>query len=159
MKRPQYGGWESLSLINWFICFVSAYRRYYNIVTEEFLKIHELKISKLREGYSSKVTLAFNSWFKDEDMFIKERRLTNMKWVKLIKTLLLNMPMDLSSIISKYTPFGLTTKWKNICRCPLCLEMFSLLVDDFYSRTEKQKETEFKSAECKTQIRVEVNKH
>ena len=55
------------------------------VMAEEFRKIHEPKIQKLKGGYSANAMLVFNSWLKDIEMFIKEWKLTNMEAVQLVK--------------------------------------------------------------------------
>ena len=55
------------------------------LAAEEFRKICKLKIQKLKGGYSVNAMLVFNSWLKDIEMCIKERKLTNMEAVQLVK--------------------------------------------------------------------------
>ena len=55
------------------------------LVTEEFRKICEPKIQKLKGRYSANAMLVFNSWLKDIETCVKERKLTNMEVVQLVK--------------------------------------------------------------------------
>ena len=55
------------------------------LMAEEFRKIHEPKIQKLKGRYSANAMLVFNLWLKDIEMCIKEQKLTNMEAVQLIK--------------------------------------------------------------------------
>ena len=55
------------------------------VAVQEFKKIWELKISKLKGGYSASDTLIFNIWFKDIDMFVWDCNLTEHKAVQLVK--------------------------------------------------------------------------
>ena len=55
------------------------------LVAEEFRKSHEPKIQKLKGRYSANAMLVFNSWLKDIEMCVRERKLTNMEAVQLIK--------------------------------------------------------------------------
>ena len=56
------------------------------LVAEEFRKIREPKIQKLKGRYSANAMLVFNSWLKDIEMCVRERKLTNMEAViQLIK--------------------------------------------------------------------------
>ena len=55
------------------------------LAAEEFKKIREPKISKLKGGYSINVMLVFNSWLKDTEMCVQECRLSNLEAVQLIK--------------------------------------------------------------------------
>ena len=54
-------------------------------MAEEFRKIHEPKIQKLKGRYSANPMLVFNSWLKDIEMCVKEWKLTNMEALQLIK--------------------------------------------------------------------------
>ena len=44
------------------------------LAAEEFRKIHEPKIQKLKGGYSANAMLVFNSWLKDIEMCVRERK-------------------------------------------------------------------------------------
>ena len=55
------------------------------LAAEEFRKICEPKIQKLKGGYSANAMLVFNSWLKDIEMCVRERKLTNMEAIQLIK--------------------------------------------------------------------------
>ena len=54
------------------------------LAAEEFRKICDPKIQKLKGGYSANAMLVFNSWLKDIEMCVKERKLTNMEAVQLV---------------------------------------------------------------------------
>ena len=54
-------------------------------ITEEFRKICKPKIQKLKARYSANTMLVFNSWLKDIEMCVKERKLSNMEVVQLVK--------------------------------------------------------------------------
>ena len=51
-------------------------------VAEEFKKMREPKISKLKGGYSANAMLVFNSWLKDIKMCIQEHKLSNLEAVQ-----------------------------------------------------------------------------
>ena len=55
------------------------------LAAEEFRKIREPKIQKLKGRYSANAMLVFNSWLKDIEMCVRERKLTNMEAIQLIK--------------------------------------------------------------------------
>ena len=55
------------------------------LAAEESRKICGPKIQKLKGRYSANTMLVFNSWVKDIDMCVKERKLTNMEAVQLVK--------------------------------------------------------------------------
>ena len=56
-----------------------------HLAAEEFRKIYEPKRQKLKGGYSANAMLIFNSWLKDIKMCVKERNLTNMEAIQLVK--------------------------------------------------------------------------
>ena len=47
--------------------------------------MREPKITKLKGGYSTNVTLIFNSWLKDIEMCVFERKLSKGEAVQLVK--------------------------------------------------------------------------
>ena len=55
------------------------------LTVEEFRKICKPKIQKLKGRSSANAMLVFNSWLKDIEMCIKERKLSNMEAVQLVK--------------------------------------------------------------------------
>ena len=55
------------------------------MAAQEFKKIHEPKISKLKGGYSANATLIFNSWLKDIDRCVQDCNLTEHEAVQLVK--------------------------------------------------------------------------
>ena len=55
------------------------------LVAEEFRKICKPKIQKLKGRYSAIAMLVFNSWLKDIKLCVRERKLTNMEVIQLIK--------------------------------------------------------------------------
>ena len=48
------------------------------LVAEEFRKICKPKIQKLKGRYSANAMLVFNSWLKDIEMSVRERKLMNI---------------------------------------------------------------------------------
>ena len=55
------------------------------LMAEEFRKIREPKIQKLKGRYSANAMLVFNLWLNNIEMCMKEWKLTNMKAVQLVK--------------------------------------------------------------------------
>ena len=51
---------------------------------QEFKK-REPKITKLKGGYSTSATLIFNSWLKDIEMYVFERKLSNGNTIQLVE--------------------------------------------------------------------------
>ena len=56
-------------------------------VAQEFKKIHEPKISKLKGGYLANAALIFNSWLKVIDMCVQDHNLTENEAVQLVERL------------------------------------------------------------------------
>ena len=54
------------------------------MVVQEFKKICEPKISKLKGGYLANAALIFNSWLKDVDTCVWDCKLTEYKAVQLV---------------------------------------------------------------------------
>ena len=55
------------------------------MVAQEFKKIHEPKLLKLKGGYSANAALIFSSWIKDIDMCVLDCNLTEHEAVQLVK--------------------------------------------------------------------------
>ena len=104
---------------------------------EEFKKIHELKIQKLKGRYSANAMLVFNSWLKDIEMCVKEQKLTNMEAVQLVKDYTsegargaVEFYLDINSTWKYYKLIEhLQTSFKSG-------KTFSSLVGDFYSHIQ-----------------------
>ena len=113
------------------------------IVAEEFKKIRELKISKLKGGYSANAMLVFNSWLKDIKMCIQEQRLSNLEAVQLIKDYTSD---NVRGAVEFYLDTNSTWSYKALIEHLRTSfetgESFSSLVGDFYSRSQHNKETE-----------------
>ena len=54
-------------------------------MAEEFRKIFQPKIQKLKGGYSANAMFIFNSWLRDIEMCVRKQMLTNMEAVQLVK--------------------------------------------------------------------------
>ena len=55
------------------------------LMAEEFRKICEPKIQKLKGGYLANTMLIFNSWLKDVEICVSKQKLPNMEVVQLVK--------------------------------------------------------------------------
>ena len=58
---------------------------HYEVVVQEFKRICEPKISKLKGGYLANAALIFNSWLKDIDMCVWDCNLPEHKAEQLVK--------------------------------------------------------------------------
>ena len=113
------------------------------LVAEEFRKIHEPKIQKLKGGYSANAMLVFNSWLKDIEMCVRERKLTNMEAIQLIKDYTAE---SARGVVEFYLDTNCSWKYHELVEHLRTSfesgKSFSLLVGDFYSCTQRPRETE-----------------
>ena len=113
------------------------------LVAEEFRKIREPKISKLKGGYLANAMLVFNSWLKDIKMCIQEQRLSNMEAVQLIKDYTSD---NVRGAVEFYLDINSTWKYKALIEHLQTSfetgESFSSLVGDFYSQSQCNKQIE-----------------
>ena len=56
-----------------------------HMATQEFCKICEPKINKLKGGYSATANLIFQSWLKDIQVHVEDQTLTQREAMQLIK--------------------------------------------------------------------------
>ena len=108
------------------------------LVAEEFRKIREPKIQKLRGGYSANAMLVFNSWLKDIEMCVRERKLTNMEVVQLIKDYTAE---GARGVVEFYLDTNSTWKYHELVEhlrtsFESGKETFSSFVGDFYSHIQ-----------------------
>ena len=113
------------------------------LVAEEFRKIREPKISKLKGGNLANAMLVFNSWLKDIKTCIQEWRLSNMEAVQLIN----NYTSESAwGAVEFYLDTNSTWNYKVLIEHLRTSfetgKSFSSLVDDFYSQSQCNKETE-----------------
>ena len=55
------------------------------MATQEFCKLHEPKVNKLKGGYSATANLIFQSWLKDIQVHVEDQNLTQREAMQLIK--------------------------------------------------------------------------
>ena len=107
------------------------------LVAEEFRKIREPKIQKLKGRYSANAMLVFNSWLKDIEMCVKERNLTNMETVQLGKDY---TSEGARGAVEFYLDTTFTWKYHKLIEHLRTSfessETFSSLVGDFYSHIQ-----------------------
>ena len=107
------------------------------LVAEEFRKICEPKIQKLKGRYSDNAMLVFNSWLKDIEICVRERKLTNMEAIQLIKDYTAE---GARGMVEFY--LDTTSTWKyhklveHLRTSFESSETFSSLVRDFYSHIQ-----------------------
>ena len=107
------------------------------LVAEELRKICEPKIQKLKGRYSANPMLVFNSWLKDIEMCVKERKLTNMEAVQLVKDY---TSEGTQGVVEFYLDTNTTWKYHELIEhlrtSFKCGKTFSSLVQDFYSHVQ-----------------------
>ena len=107
------------------------------LVAEEFRKICEPKIQKLKGRYSANAMLVFNSWLKDIEMCVRERKLTNMEAIQLIKDYTAE---GARGVVEFYLDRNSTWKYHELVEHLRTSfesgETFSSLVRDFYSHIQ-----------------------
>ena len=113
------------------------------LAAEEFRKIREPKIQKLKGRYSANAMLVFNSWLKDIEMCVRERKLTNMEAIQLIKDYTAE---GARGAVEFYLDTTATWKYHELVEHLRTSfesgETFSSLVRDFYSCIQRPWETE-----------------
>ena len=113
------------------------------LVAEEFRKICKPKIQKLKGRYSANAMLVFNSWLKDIEMCVRERKLTNMEVIQLIKDYTAE---GARGTVEFYLDTNSTWKYHELVEHLRTLfessKTLSSLVRDFYSHIQQLWETE-----------------
>ena len=82
-SRPVLRPRKTLSAVKYSI--TEAAQHSLEVAAQEFKKIREPKISKLKGGYSANAALIFNCWLKDIDMCVQDHNLTEHEAVQLVK--------------------------------------------------------------------------
>ena len=113
------------------------------VAAQEFKKIREPKIAKLKVGYSANTALIFNSWLKDIDMCVQDCNLTEHEAVQLVKDYTIEHAHGAVEFYldtnDQWNYVGLIEHLRTSFESG---ETFSSLLGDFYARCQKPKETE-----------------
>ena len=115
------------------------------VVAQEFCKLCEPKINKLKGGYSATANLIFQSWLKDINIHVKDWNLTEREAIQLVKDFTaerahnevdfyMGMTVD-----DQQTFKGLVQHLKNAFQLG---ETVSELISDFYGHHQKRNESE-----------------
>ena len=116
-----------------------------HVAAHEFQKMWELKISKLKGGYSSSAGLSFQSWLKDIPVNVEDRRLTEREAIQLVKDFTAERAQDevefyMGMVAEEDQSFkGLTD---HLCDVFQSDETLSELISNFYGQSQKTRETE-----------------
>ena len=115
------------------------------VAVQEFCKLHEPKINKLKGGYSATANLIFQSWLKDINAHVEDWNLTEREAIQLVKDLTADRANDevefyMGMIADEQQSFdGLVNHLKNAFQSG---ETVSELISNFYGRSQKKNESE-----------------
>ena len=115
------------------------------VVAQEFCKLHDPKINKLKGGYSATANLIFQSWLKDINIHIQDQNLTEREAIQLVKDFTAERVRDevefyMGMIADDQQSFdGLVNHLKHAFQLG---ETMSELISDFYSHHQKKNELE-----------------
>ena len=142
------------------------------VVAQEFHKLCEPKIKKLKGGYSATANLIFQSWLKDINVHVEDQNLTEREAIQLVKDFTAERAHDevefyMGMIADDQQSFdGLVNHLKNAFQLG---ETVSELISDLYGCHQKKNELEDAFADdlqilvrkiiaCKPSFRAEANK-
>ena len=115
------------------------------MAVQEFHKLHQPKINKLKGGYSATANLIFQSWLKDISIHVQDQNLTEREAIQLVKDFTAERAHDevefyMGMIMDDQQSFdGLVNHLKNAFQLG---ETVSKLISDFYGRSQKKNELE-----------------
>ena len=112
------------------------------MATQEFCKMCEPKINKLKGGYSN---LIFQSWLKDIRVHVEDQNLTQRETMQLIKDFTADCACDevefyMEMVVEEQQAFkGLVQHLKNAFQSG---KTISKLISDFYGQAQKKNKSE-----------------
>ena len=115
------------------------------MAAQEFCKMHEHKINKLKGGYSATANLIFQSWLKDIRVHVDDCNLSEREAMQLIKDFTAEHAHDEAEFYmgmvteDQQTFEGLVQHLKNTFQSG---KTISELIIDFYSQVQKKNESE-----------------
>ena len=115
------------------------------VVVQEFCKLHEPKINKLKGGCSATANLIFQSWLKDINVHVQDWNLTGREAIQLVKDFTAERACDevefyMGMIMDDQQSFdGLVNHLKHAFQLG---ETMSELISDFYGHHQKKNELE-----------------
>ena len=114
------------------------------MATQEFCKMHEPKIKKLKGGYSATTNLIFWFWFKDITVHVEDWNLTQREAMQLIKDFTAEhacneVEVYMGMVMEEQQTFeGLIQHLKNAFQSG---KTISELISNFYSWAQKKSES------------------
>ena len=122
---------------------VKAVEHGLKVVAEEFKKIHEPKISKLKGEYSANTTLIFNGWLKDIDKCVCNHNLSEHEAVQLVKDSTIKHTHEAVEFYLDTNEKWSYSEIKDHLRTLFeSGKTFSSFLSNFYGQHQKSKETE-----------------
>ena len=115
------------------------------VVVQEFCKLREPKINKLKGGYSATANLIFQFWLKDINAHVEDQNLTDREAIQLVKDFTAERAHNevefyMGIITDDQQSFdGLVNHLKNAFQSG---ETVSELISDFYGHHQKKNESE-----------------
>ena len=115
------------------------------VAAQEFCKLHQPKINKLKGGYSATANLIFQSWLKDINVHIEDWNLTEREAIQLVKDFTAERACNevefyMGMITGGQQSFdGLVNHLKHAFQLG---KTVSELISDFYSCHQKKNESE-----------------
>ena len=115
------------------------------VVAQEFCKLCEPKINKLKGGYSATANLIFQLWLKDINIHVEDWNLTEREAIQLVKDFTAERACDevefyMGMIADDQQSFdGLVNHLKHAFQLG---ETISELISDFYGQHQKKNELE-----------------
>ena len=120
-------------------------RYHMKVAAQEFCKLHEPKINKLKGGYSATANLIFQLWLKDINIHIEDWNLTEREVIQLVKDFTAERARNevefyMGMIVDDQQTFdGLVNHLKNAFQSG---ETVSELISNFYGQHQKKNELE-----------------
>ena len=114
------------------------------MAVQEFSKLQEPKINKLKGGYSATANLIFQSWLKDIRVHVEDQNMTQREAMQLIKDftdepVCNEVEFYMGMVVEEQQTFeGLVQHLKNAFQSG---ETISELISDFYSWAQKKNES------------------
>ena len=115
------------------------------VVVQEFCKLCEPKINKLKDGYSATANLIFQLWLKDINIHVKDWNLTEREAIQLVKDFTAERACNEVEFYmgmiaeDQHTFNGLVNHLKNAFQLG---ETMSELISDFYGHHQKRNKSE-----------------
>ena len=115
------------------------------VAAQEFCKMHEPKINRLKGGYSAIVNLIFQSWLKDINIHAEEWNLTEREAIQLVKDFTAERAHNedefyMGMIVDDQQTFnGLVNHLKNAFQLG---KTVSDLISNFYDHHQRKNELE-----------------